>query len=104
MARRNTGPWMWGETVDLLEQAERLQPDNWVAPYNAACALAELGRHDQAIEHLQRSVINGLPVRGLLTEEPMLGALSERGEFQHLTASLPDRPAATTEALPFEEP
>jgi len=25
MARRNTGPWMWGETVDLLEQAERLQ-------------------------------------------------------------------------------
>jgi HSP20 family protein len=25
MARRSTGPWMWGETVDLLEQAERLQ-------------------------------------------------------------------------------
>ena len=25
MARRNTGPWMWGDTVDLLEQAERLQ-------------------------------------------------------------------------------
>jgi HSP20 family molecular chaperone IbpA len=25
MARRNPGPWIWGETVDLLEQAERLQ-------------------------------------------------------------------------------
>jgi HSP20 family molecular chaperone IbpA len=25
MARRNTGPWMWGDTVELLEQAERLQ-------------------------------------------------------------------------------
>ena len=25
MTRRNPGPWMWGEAVDLLEQAERLQ-------------------------------------------------------------------------------
>ena len=25
MTRRNPGPWMWGETVDLLEQADRLQ-------------------------------------------------------------------------------
>jgi HSP20 family molecular chaperone IbpA len=25
MTRRNTGPWMWGDTVDLLEQADRLQ-------------------------------------------------------------------------------
>jgi HSP20 family protein len=25
MTRRNPGAWMWGEAVDLLEQAERLQ-------------------------------------------------------------------------------
>ena len=25
MKRRNPGAWMWGEAVDLLEQAERLQ-------------------------------------------------------------------------------
>jgi len=25
MTRRISGPWMWGDTVDLLEQAERLQ-------------------------------------------------------------------------------
>lgn len=25
MTRRSPGPWMWGETVDLLEQAERMQ-------------------------------------------------------------------------------
>lgn len=25
MRRRNPGAWMWGEAVDLLEQAERLQ-------------------------------------------------------------------------------
>lgn len=25
MTRRNSGPWMWGDTVDLLEQADRLQ-------------------------------------------------------------------------------
>ena len=25
MTRRTPGPWMWGDTVDLLEQADRLQ-------------------------------------------------------------------------------
>ena len=25
MTRRRPGPWMWGETVDLLEQADRMQ-------------------------------------------------------------------------------
>jgi HSP20 family protein len=25
MTRRSPSPWMWGETVDLLEQAERMQ-------------------------------------------------------------------------------
>jgi HSP20 family protein len=25
MTRRSSGPWMWGDTVDLLEQADRLQ-------------------------------------------------------------------------------
>ena len=25
MTRRRPGPWLWGETVDLLEQADRMQ-------------------------------------------------------------------------------
>ena len=82
MARRNTGPWMWGDTVDLLEQAERLQRQFFRLAGGAAHASWEppVDVFADGDEILVEVALPGVPVRPDRAGLCAPGELIVRGE------------------------
>ncbi|UCE26671.1 MAG: tetratricopeptide repeat protein [Candidatus Coatesbacteria bacterium] len=57
------------------------------AAYNAACALTELGRTDEALEYLKKAAVKKRLREGAL-DDPVLAPLRESQEFKEIIAAI----------------
>lgn len=74
----------YGRAVPVLSAAVEIRPENWVARYNLACALARTGRRDAAIEQLREAVAAGLPEPERMVEDEDLASLRDEPTFREL--------------------
>ncbi len=63
--------------------------------YNGACALARLGRLDEAVAALAQAVERGYQKRAAFETDEDLASLRGRPDFEALVAKLPQRPTAS---------
>ena len=62
----------------------KIQPANPKIPYNIACLYARQNSVKEAIEWLEEAVNKGFRDRGLLIEDPDLGAIRDIEDFKRL--------------------
>jgi putative intracellular protease/amidase len=67
------------------------QESGRLCTYNTACALAILGKKDDALLWLQKAVDRGFTRRAAIEQDPDFASLREDERFAKLLASLPDR-------------
>lgn len=70
--------------INLCDQCLKVDPDHAHAHFQMACAYAQVGQADRAIDHLQLAVEQEVDYRNLAREETMLEPLRDNVEFQHL--------------------
>ena len=71
-----------------LENALRLQPDDFGTLYNAACAYVQLGETDRALDLLERSVAAGHGFRDWIEHDSDLEPLRRHPRFRAILARL----------------
>jgi adenylate cyclase len=71
-----------------LEEALRLQPDDFGVLYNVACNYAEMGDVDRALDTLDRAIANGAGSRSWIEHDPDFAKLRELPRFQQIMARL----------------
>ncbi|HXV74053.1 MAG TPA: hypothetical protein VD713_04925, partial [Sphingomonadales bacterium] len=81
----------WKTVLSLGEKLEQLTPGNSRVAYNIACAHAQLGALDRALEWLQKSADRGFQGITLLDTDPSLNPIRRRPEFQEARAIIENR-------------
>jgi hypothetical protein len=72
----------WKAARVVLEEAVSIAPDNPVNLYNLACAHAQLGRHDAAVDCLERAAAAGFSDFTLAARDPDLAPLHGEAAFK----------------------
>lgn len=73
------------EALDTLAAQLKLNPNNQLALYNAACASAKLGENDQAINYLKRLLSLNINDKLDIRQDSDFNAIRQTPEFQSLT-------------------
>jgi len=77
-----------GRGLDWAKRAIRIEPEEPLTLYNVACVYSHLGRVDEAIESLERSVANGFQHRAWFQHDSDLDPLRPHPRFQELLKKL----------------
>ena len=74
-----------GDRTRSREWADRalaLDPDDAAVLYNVACAYAQLGLIDKALDCLETATLNGAGLRAWIENDPDLNAIRSHPRFQ----------------------
>jgi adenylate cyclase len=71
-----------------LEEALRLQPDDFGVLYNVACNYAELGDVERALDALDRALVTGTGSRSWIEHDPDFANIRELPRFKQIVARL----------------
>lgn len=71
-----------------LEEALRLQPDDFGVLYNVACNYAELGDVDRALDTLDHAIATGAGSRSWIEHDPDFAKIRELPRFKQIMARL----------------
>ena len=71
-----------------LEEAQRLQPDDFGVLYNVACNYAEMGDVERALDALDRAIATGAGSRSWIEHDPDLAKMRELPRFKQIMARL----------------
>ena len=82
------GRSQYPEAAFCFDTAAGLLPANPVVLYNAACAASRVGRPDDALEYLRRSVDAGFKDGKHMAADPDLASLRKNKDFQAIVSSL----------------
>ena len=80
-----------GRREEALEQAQRafaIDPEDSIFLYNLACVYALAGSTDEAIDHLDKAIQNGLAQREWLENDSALDSIRGEPRFQALLRKL----------------
>lgn len=72
-----------------FERAAELAGNAWSYLYNVACVYAALGREEEALDWLERSLEAGLPDDAVTLRDPDFEGLRDHPRFRELTGSSP---------------
>lgn len=88
LAHRLTSNGRIEEGLDVDRRLVRLQPDEPIVHYNLGCSLALLGRTDEALDALERSIELGFANPGHLESDEDLASLRDEVRFRDLVRRL----------------
>jgi Flp pilus assembly protein TadD len=74
--------------LEWVNRAATLDPDDGGTLYNIACAYAQAGRSDQALETLERAIGHGISNLDWIANDPDWNALRDTPRFQALLSRL----------------
>ena len=72
------------EGLAMIDRLVELAPDDNATLYNGACVYAQAGRHDKALELLERRVHLGKLYRDWVAHDPDFDSLRDDPRFQAL--------------------
>ncbi|TET37524.1 MAG: hypothetical protein E3J72_05670 [Planctomycetota bacterium] len=90
------------EAVELYAKALAINPNHYIAQYNMACALAKVGKKEQALRHLAASILNGYRNYSHMKQDSDLDSLRDTDEYKSWVEEevLPLPSAAPKDAVP----
>ncbi len=80
--------------------AAKIEPDDCMLLYNVGCILSIAGQVEEAIAHLERSVVVGNIQRRYFEQDSNLDALRDHPRFKALMVELSNRNRGGRETLP----
>lgn len=82
----------WGGDTEAarpnLEEALRLQPDDFGVLYNVACNYAEMGDVERALDALDHTIATGAGSRSWIEHDPDFAKIRELPRFKQIMARL----------------
>ena len=84
-------------SAEAFERAAELGGNGWASLFNVACAKAVLGREEEALDWLERSLDARLPDDEVIRREPDFESLREHPRFRELTGLYPPEGLARDE-------
>lgn len=82
------------DSLAIADRALRLRPDDFSTLYNVACVYSLAGETERALDLLEQAIKQGGGNLGWITHDSDLAPLRDSPRFQHLIASLRDKPAS----------
>src|SRR5262249_40972393 len=78
--------------LDWVRRALAVDPDEAMTLYNVACVYSLMGRTDEAIDCLEKAVVNGYTNKEWIENDADFKSLHGQPSFQALLQSLTDAP------------